>query len=394
MEHVQTSHDLIVHDRRSFSWLKLQRRFASVPWRGILNPLLTMSGPSASVTTPEKAGAGKTKTSPLSWVKLSGVKRVANPMQAEEDAANFGMIKEMLEMFDQNPEDIRLVYNHHKRVRKMRAESSEGALAGSEKFTSFGTLRQLDEAIVLQWLEEVSDMSSADLMSAKKFDGDAPWQLYAHAVAGGLYSQLPAPCSFVAVWSVWSSKRHDTLKKPLSMFKQTGGLKANGQIDWSQRVFKLEWKSGNVLEKVLHIPSGTVGAIPKGAVITKDFQYRHFWSEVDAHVRVGKMPPIKMLSFFDVTPDLFGYAMLTNKKDAKLAAEKEVAPCHEEFLDNLKKVGLEDTKHRKREEMKVGLEQVAKTKRNDQLATMREKALKSVAAKNTKRTLDLKGIPA
>ena len=60
-----------------------------------------------------------------------------------------------------------------------------------EQFSNISTVRQLDEAIVIQWILQVSDLTQDDVLSAKKFDPESPWQLYAYGTATSVFLKLP-----------------------------------------------------------------------------------------------------------------------------------------------------------------------------------------------------------
>ena len=69
---------------------------------------------------------------------------------------------------DDHKEDIVLVSTYAKQLKKLREEKAKKTNAVVEQFSNISTVRQLDEAIIIQWILEVSDLTKDVVLNAKK----------------------------------------------------------------------------------------------------------------------------------------------------------------------------------------------------------------------------------
>lgn len=327
--------------------------------------------------------------SPLAWFRIVGCKRRSDNFQDAKNESHFAMICEILNQFDEHPEDIVLVSSQAKKIKLLRTKETERNASVAEMFTVIGTVRQLDEDIVCQWLCRHSDMTIADVMTAKRFDPDAPWQLYAHATALSLALKLPEILRNVEVWKRWSEARHALMKNCLATFKSSGGLLSSGQLSWMDRTFTMEFDSDEKLTKITHVVSGVGGILPKGIHITVQHDFKNFWSDADAVIKLAHFPGVKALSLFPKGSQPFGYMLGINTKECSLLLKAEVARFDDEYRKDLAKVkGSTDSTVTPRADIKKELATIVEARKSTTLEAARKKALENVQAKGKKRLLN------
>eukprot|EP00974_Lingulodinium_polyedra_P060865 5868656-Lingulodinium_polyedra.AAC.1 len=342
--------------------------------------------------TPTKTSANsKDSNSPLSWVKLLGVRKSSDALQDAKNQSHFSMLTDMMHQFSESPDDISMVATYAKKLKKMREEETGRKNSVVEHFSSISTVKHLDEDILIQWLLKQSDLTTSDMMLAKRFDPEAPWQLYAHATATGLFTKLPEALQNVEVWKIWSEQRQEHMKNNLKNFKETGGITETGQLVWKDRVMKFAFNKDSILIGITHVATGVAGQLPPGTHITKEHSFKNFWSEVDVVIRLGNFPPLKALMFFPQASTAFGYTLGLNNKECANKMKGEVLVFEKSFSDDLQKVkGAQASSASTRAAIKQELTAIHDSKRQQQMVTARRKALENVAMKGKKRTLDLK----
>lgn len=350
---------------------------------GLLSGALS-SGGGAS---PGKAGIGSTGGSVQEWFKAVGPKRTNNEMVDAQNRSLYAMISDMHDQFTQFPEDVPLVASEAKRIRLMRAknESNSGI---TEVFTSFGKVRQLDEDILIQWVLAHSDLTTDDIMHMKAFDPESPHHLYCHATGLSMLFSLPEDMKIVAVFREWSTNRSEKLKNPLKAFKESGAILPSGQINWLDKTFALTWVD-DVLSKVEHVASGITAEVNQKANISKAFDFKHFWAEVDAYLKLDPFPGVKLIGFYKNKTNPFGYPLGINRKDTRQAIEHEVKIIADRIRNDLKKVQGEAKDTQDRAAIKGQLEKIDADKKKNSMHAAREKALAAVAKKAAKRKLSM-----
>jgi len=326
--------------------------------------------------------------SPKDWFKAVGPKAAHDSLQDATNAGYFQLMADMMDQFAEAPEDILLVSTEAKKIKRARL-AAEGHAEGSH-FKSFGTAKQLDEEIVIQWLVQNSDMEEDDILKARQFDSDAPAHLYCHALALGMSYKHHDNVRVVDAWSSWACERHAAHQKPLEHFKASGGLLPNGQLNWKDRTFKMEFNCGGNLKGITHVGTGAKAKIDAKCQVTRDYDFKHFWSDVDAFTRMEPFPGVKIASFFNKGKSPFGanIAFGVNRKDLQEAFELETQKHLQAYRAKLEAVKGTSSEAMQRLQIQGNLKKQTSDARKVQMDATRAKALETVKKKGDKRKTD------
>ena len=165
----------------------------------------------------------------------------------------------------------------------------------------------------------------------------------------------------------------------------------SGQLVFKNKALQLTFDDAGVLTEIAHTASGTKGQLPKGSHITKDYEFNNFWSEADAVIRLGRMPPVKALVFFPDADTLFGYSIANNTNVCAKRIQDEVAAYKRAWDEEMQQVQGQNhsVETASKIDIQQGLKIISDSKKKETMVSARAKALLSVAQKGRKRTLDL-----
>jgi len=337
-----------------------------------------------------KPGAGT--VSLRSSFKLSVPRRSGNTLVDEQNRAVFADLEDIIDHCCQNPEDTSILRRKCKELHSDRIKRADDGI--SELFVHFGTVSQLDSVHISAWLLKNSDVTVDDLQHIKKQDGQGLHQLYSHATQLSLSVKLPDDLRNVEVFNLFSTARAAIVGDKIKHFKRDGGVSPSGALDFNDRLVQMTWDANDVLTEMKHNASGKTSELPKGTHITKDFEFQSFWCEVDAKVKIGCLPPIKLLQLFGKDPN-FGYPLGANGKKNLSVLAAAVKPFTEQYTAKVKEVvgSKSDSGNNQRNELLQVLGDVAKEKRLESAAGARAKALTSLALTAKKRKLSLTASP-
>lgn len=275
-----------------------------------------------------------------------------------------------------------------KRKRLKNTHEAKDRACNTETFGGFGKVCKLDEDILAEWIVNNSDLQSSHVTAMKKFDNDSPYHVYCHAVGLSLQFVMPDELKMVAVWRGWSDWRHEQLGKRLQTFRAQGGLLPSGQVNWKNKLFDMRFAESGILTHMTHLQSGVEAKIPKKITISKSYDFKNFWCEADAYLKMDPFPGVKITALFDKKKDVLGFVAGVNRKDCTEAIGKEVARHYREFMAKMEAVsggGMSSS----RVALQQQLATVDQEWRADSSTAARTKALALVANKAQKRKLSV-----
>ena len=324
--------------------------------------------------------------------KLTTPRKSGNTIADEQNRAVYADLEDLIDHCCEHPEDTSILRRKCKELQSDRIKRADDGI--SELFVHFGTVSQLDSVVILAWLLKHSDLTVDDLQRIKKQDGQGLHQLYSHATQLSLSLKLPDDLRNVEVFNLFSAARAAIMGEKLKHFKRGGGVSASGTLDFNDRLVQITWDTNEVLKEIKHNTSGKMSELPKGTHITKEYEFQSFWFEADAKVKIGCLPPIKLLQLFGKDPD-FGYPLGANGKKHLTALAAAVKPFTEQYNAKVKEVvgSKSESSNNQRTEILQVLGDVAKEKRLESAAGAKEKALKSLALTAKKRKLSLTASP-
>ncbi len=169
---------------------------------------------------------------------------------------------------------------------------------GLDMFEAISTLGKLPMDFIVQYLEQVSDLSVTDIVKTLSFDSDIPLHLLLFDQQLPASFKLPRECRLREVMSSMLMWRSKMVGSRLAKIKHAGGLLDSGKISWKKVGCYSLLFEGDKLSQVLHI-SGEVASVSQPAIVHTDWQLFDNYSDVLANVVKEPLPPFKLSIFFD-----------------------------------------------------------------------------------------------
>ena len=180
--------------------------------------------------------------------------------------------------------------------KRMQAQSQADGVESSQRFKVLTTFRSIEAEWLCEWVSSVSDLSVMDLVTARRFDGDAVLFLASFATQIPLRLNMPPECFVKGVLKRLLDSRTALLGRRLSVFKASGGIKSDGSLNLLQLAYRPVFDSDDRLTSLLHC-SGKEVAVPE-ALISKSWVLVDNYSDWNAHFRKDPMPPVKCHLFY------------------------------------------------------------------------------------------------
>jgi hypothetical protein len=257
-----------------------------------------------------------------------------------------------------------------------------------EHFDSISTFGRLPEDLLISGLVSRSDMSSSDIIAAKRVDDESVKQLIAFELAFHPNMKMPDFCKIKQVADRCLTKRSADLGGRLANFKAQLGLRSDGSIDWSKGVYTPASTDGLRVTSIAHLNGESV-VLPAHVVISVDYQLHENWSDVNAYFFKEPMPPIKVVKLFakDKGPNQVTHFGCKVKLFLDFCK-----PFHDEYSKQM--ASLSSTTAGDEVTVQAQLKDMQHTKRIEVSKVSRVKAIATLEAKKHRRSFDLQGIAA
>lgn len=170
---------------------------------------------------------------------------------------------------------------------------------GGNSFDKVGLLYSLPEEFLAHFITSVSDMSSLDIVAAKRFDPEAVVIMCKFGLDLPAHLKLPRECMLKDFMMDLLMKRHSDIGSRLSKLKESGTWDASrNQLNFKDKgCYRLTWRDG-ILRSVTHI-SGAVAELDAAKIqITRAYTMINNFSDRDAALLMEPLPPVHLFGFF------------------------------------------------------------------------------------------------
>jgi hypothetical protein len=188
--------------------------------------------------------------------------------------------------------------------REHAAKTAVHATDENTMMDKFGTLRQVDAHVCIAWLDKNCDLSKAEIIAAKKVQKDAPWRMLSFALQIGLNFKMPPLLRNIEIFNRFADARAADCGSRLKDFKAKGGLLATNQLSFKDRIFKVIVNKDKLVEKFVHVPSGSECKVPDGAHVSLSHAFDGFWCVLDASHQLKPQPAVKIIKYFPADVNL------------------------------------------------------------------------------------------
>lgn len=283
--------------------------------------------------------------------------------------------------------DSHILSLHSTLAKRQKAEMNRHADL-SAMLDHISIVSRIPEEPRITWLNDSSDLSTAEIVAAKKADNDADRQLYTFATGMGYTVKLPQELKPLVVFTRFSDARHKLFNNRLRGFKAKGGWNNAAKcLNWAAGCYKLDFTTEGGLDSVTHCSGAKVTAPDWCRHVNREWSLQENWSDWTANIERRPAPPIFLRLLFekqDGQPSVGPHALPLFKggtsKDLNSTA-MELYTTYKEELDRLKINRNEES------ETKEALTELRheRTKANSDKA--RAKALASISQKKAKRRI-------
>lgn len=230
--------------------------------------------------------------------RLPKAKATGNFLEDSQNEANHVYLKEIISRCQRDGSHICALHSTlMKRVRALKEQNSDP----NECFDPAPNfLIKVDDAWVVNWVVEHSDLNLHEVVAIKKFDSEAPLHLFSYATQLLPTTRLAATCRMKAVLGRVAVSRHDVCGQRLFKFKGRGGLGADGRLNWHKVGSYGLVFAGERCTHVVHNATNDRVLVPSHVLIHKDFALLSNWSDQLAEVQKPPLPPFRLSSLWAV----------------------------------------------------------------------------------------------
>lgn len=317
-------------------------------------------------------------------ISLPKPKKSGSRLADEDQLAVHNCFAELVTTLHLHRHHVMPLYLHlQSRVRAEQAHAKATSVGGDIFERPIATMRSLPEEWLLTWLTSRCSLTAEQVVASKKEDPDSLYQLAQYEL------QAPAHLRFgdqlrvkEVCWRVLNQRAADCGSRLEKFSKADKPLLPSGQLNWAQGCYTLGFK-GKDLISITHISGATVDC--SGEKLTSEYKLEGNWSDMEAQLRRGKFPPIKLSLFFDEKSKVGPHSLVAVHNKSK-AWGTLVAKIASEWAEERKKVqvGAADDQVAALELAKVRDQQKAQV-----LDKAREKAKSLLSARQQKRQIDL-----
>lgn len=195
--------------------------------------------------------------------------------------------------------DSHILSLHRVLTKRQKAEQNRHADL-SVMLDHISIVSRLPEERRITWLAEVSDLTTADIVAAKKSDSDADRQLYTFATGMGHTVKLPQEMKPLVVFTRFSDSRHRLFSERLAKFKAGGGWNnASKCLNWAAGCYKLAFKENGDLDSVTHCSGAKVTAPDWCKHVNREWSLQENWSDWTANIEKRPAPAIALRLLFE-----------------------------------------------------------------------------------------------
>lgn len=166
-------------------------------------------------------------------------------------------------------------------------------------FDKAGLLYSLPEEFLAHFINSVSDMSSSDIVAAKRFDPAAAVIMCKFGLDLPAHLKRPRVCMFEDFMMDLLMRRHTQIGSCLSKLKESRTRDAaTNQLNFKGKgCYRLSWRNG-ILQSVTHI-SWAVAELDRTKIqITRAYAIVNNFSDREAALLMEPLPPVHILGFF------------------------------------------------------------------------------------------------
>lgn len=249
-------------------------------------------------------------------------------------------------------QDRTLVLPLYHKYKQMLTDKQNEEAAGGDAFTKVSTWGRVDEEFIATFLVSTSDLTTKDIMLAKRHDEDALRQMME------FHTGLPPALKLLdslknrSIALRFLRNMSALQEHPLNKFKHDAGLLATGALDWSKGAYRVELDKAGCIASVT-FRNGDTRDISAEKIMVSDYVLSMNWSPWRASLEKKPFPPLRLHVFFAQCksgPYKFPKAYTMSSPEYLEAVEKasgeykmdkakvQVAPAGDELGQELKRV--------------------------------------------------------
>lgn len=270
------------------------------------------------------------------------------------------------------------LYNKMRDLQKSKADHRPS----ESYFTKLAVVGKIDdEAWMIDPLASNSDMTTTQLLEAKKIDEDAPAQLLGHMTQlNPLLKAKPELRNKAILRRLFESRSHD-MKHPLRTFRANKGFEKNKGLNWSHGSYRLKSVENKITQLVFR-DGNEVDVSNEG--LSDAYTIGMNWSDWRAQLQRPPFPPLK-LHFFFKQSGTGPYQLGKNWAVGSDEYSQKVAAVVQQYNEQLKGVSTASASSEVVQELKV----MEQDKKKASMQKAREVAKTKLSEKKGKQVVKL-----
>lgn len=245
-----------------------------------------------------KPATGKAAALGSAAKRLPAFKKSGRMEDDDKIEGDFHMMQSIVDDMYADRGHILHVYTFLSKRKAKLSEMSEIA-SQSPAFESLTSMSSLEDDFKIQWITATSDLSAKDIINAMRVDPQSLDKLLFFALQLPPKARLPSCLITKEVMKLWWDKRHLACGSRLSKFKAQGGVSKGGAFDFGRNgSYTLSFTKTGELDSIRHW-SGAIVQVDSICGVTNKWNLVGNFDDFGSHVIVGKMPPVKLATFFE-----------------------------------------------------------------------------------------------
>lgn len=330
------------------------------------------------VVTPLKSASS---VHPLA-MKLPSPRKVGDELQDADAAARHEMLQQMLTELIQDDSHVPALFAQLRR--RVQAQQSADGLDLEMRFKSVGTFRSIDPEWLCHFVSSAGDMTVSQVVSARRFDSEVVAHLATFCTQLPLALKLPQQqCMVKSVMKWIVDDRNRICGQRLAGFKQRGGLRPDGSINWAAGCYTPVFGEAGMLEQIKHI-SGSVVEVGSTGIDRKYILVDNY-GDFSAAFVLKPLPPVKCHIFWKASDGTGPYAAPQYTSSAK--SWKTYCEGHYAAWEQARQLAAEGSKRSAEVQQELG--NMETQKRQAQASQARVRAQQVLSAKRQRRSIQL-----